>query len=191
MILGVLCLDVRCSPTTSISTHHPVAADHRPTSLRALDVHGDAAIMRQYSSVLECLLRLRQACCAAELVPKERLERARKILELLDPGSSGAPPPKLSEEEAKELMSKLAGELELHCFVRALLWCTTIKTTSLSQQAETGESSRDCNLELCVFWACFVVRRGPGGGVGVRRVPRSGAHTSTHVASSRLRHLPF
>ena len=39
--------------------------------------------MSQYASVLECLLRLRQVCCATSLVPDGRLEQARKVLNQL------------------------------------------------------------------------------------------------------------
>ena len=86
---------------------------------RALDLHGDAALMRQYSSVLECLLRLRQACCSPELISRERIERAREILEMIEPDSDNATAVKLTEVEAKELMSKLtsAENEELECAV--------------------------------------------------------------------------
>ena len=40
-------------------------------------------VMSQYASVLECLLRLRQVCCAVSLVPQGRLQQAKKVLNQL------------------------------------------------------------------------------------------------------------
>ena len=49
----------------------------------ALDAHGGTAVMQQYTSVLECLLRLRQACSSGLIVPPARLARARQVLQQL------------------------------------------------------------------------------------------------------------
>ncbi|CAN0019727.1 unnamed protein product [Laminaria digitata] len=68
---------------------------------------GVSEVMSQYASVLECLLRLRQVCCATSLVPDGRLEQARKVLNQL--AQEG---PKLGKEEAAKLFAKLKGLLE-------------------------------------------------------------------------------
>ena len=44
---------------------------------------GGRAVMQQYTSVLECLLRLRQACSSGSIVPAQRLARARQVLQQL------------------------------------------------------------------------------------------------------------
>ena len=49
----------------------------------ALDAHGGTAVMQQYTLVLECLLRLRQACSSGAIVPAARLARARQVLRQL------------------------------------------------------------------------------------------------------------
>jgi SNF2 family DNA or RNA helicase len=91
----------------------------------ALDAHGDTAVMQQYTSVLECLLRLRQACSSGSIIPAARLARARMVLQRLtgsdDPyalpqpstalGTHGAQEPvikaKLTAEEAAKILKTL------------------------------------------------------------------------------------
>lgn len=70
-----------------------------------------------YSSVLECLLRLRQVCCADSLVPPGRLEQARKVLNQL--AKDG---PKLGKEEAVKLFAKLKGLLEQDEGAECAVW---------------------------------------------------------------------
>ena len=48
-----------------------------------LAAHGNSAVMQHYTSVLECILRLRQACSSAGIVPPARLARARQVLRQL------------------------------------------------------------------------------------------------------------
>ena len=69
---------------------------------------GDAEALKNYMSVLETLLRIRQACCSSVLVPKERLERAEQVLAELQ-GRDGKA---LSAEEGKALLDKLKGTFE-------------------------------------------------------------------------------
>ncbi|CAM9468043.1 unnamed protein product, partial [Ectocarpus sp. 8 AP-2014] len=76
-------------------------------AFKAALADGEAEVMSQYASVLECLLRLRQVCCAESLVPSGRLETARKVLNQL--AKEG---PKLGKEEATKLFAKLKGLLE-------------------------------------------------------------------------------
>jgi SWI/SNF-related matrix-associated actin-dependent regulator of chromatin subfamily A3 len=77
---------------------------------------GDAEALKNYMSVLETLLRIRQACCSGVLIPKERLERAENVLKELE--NRGAYP--LTAEEGKALLAKLKGtfeEQEVECAV--------------------------------------------------------------------------
>ncbi|CAN0458572.1 unnamed protein product, partial [Ectocarpus sp. 12 AP-2014] len=76
-------------------------------AFKAALAEGEAEVMSQYASVLECLLRLRQVCCAESLVPSGRVETARKVLNQL--AKEG---PKLGKEEATKLFTKLKGLLE-------------------------------------------------------------------------------
>lgn len=69
---------------------------------------GDAEALKNYMSVLETLLRIRQACCSGVLVPKERLERAEQVLADLE-GRDGKA---LTAEEGKALLDKLKGTFE-------------------------------------------------------------------------------
>lgn len=69
---------------------------------------GDSEALKNYVSVLETLLRIRQACCSGVLVPKDRLERAENVLSELE-GLDGMA---LSAEEGKELLEKLKGTFE-------------------------------------------------------------------------------
>ena len=56
--------------------------------MKALAASGD--LLSQYSSVLEVILRLRQACCATELIPSERLAAAQEIIRELDGAVGGS-----------------------------------------------------------------------------------------------------
>jgi SNF2 family DNA or RNA helicase len=82
----------------------------------ALDAHGDTAVMQQYTSVLECLLRLRQACSSGSIIPAARLARARMVLQRLtgsdDPYALPQPSTALGTHEAQEpvIKAKLTAE---------------------------------------------------------------------------------
>ena len=67
---------------------------------------GDGAVMSNYTSVLECLLRLRQICCCPSLVKPSRIAAAKQMLEEL--ASHRAVGGKsVSPEDAKKLFAVL------------------------------------------------------------------------------------
>ncbi len=68
----------------------------------------DRGGLDNYMSILEMLLRIRQACCSGELVPPERRQRAEEVWQELQ--SRGGKP--LTAEEGKILLEKLKGTLE-------------------------------------------------------------------------------
>ena len=76
---------------------------------------GSEHVMRHYSSVLECILRMRQVCDATELVPCERLQRARDIFAELSRKSKDAfgdgSSFELTFEEAQDLFKRLKGAI--------------------------------------------------------------------------------
>lgn len=61
-----------------------------------------------YMSILEMLLRIRQACCSGDLVPPSRRQRAEEVWQ--EHQSRGGKP--LTAEEGKILLEKLKGTLE-------------------------------------------------------------------------------
>eukprot|EP00943_MAST-04B_sp_MAST-4B-sp1_P005376 g5376.t1 len=65
-------------------------------------------VFRNYSSVLELLLRLRQATCSPSMIKKERLNAAREILKNVVNGSNKK---KLTKDEAETLFAKIKGVL--------------------------------------------------------------------------------
>ena len=60
-------------------------------------------VFGNYSSVLELLLRLRQATCCSSLIKSKRLQAARDILNMAAKDCSKAT---LTKEEAKKLFTK-------------------------------------------------------------------------------------
>ena len=82
--------------------------------LQGLHFYGDAAVLSHYSSILECLLRLRQICCCDGLVPISRLEAAKEVLSLLEhkKNETSDGTIRLSASEGKALFQKLKGVLE-------------------------------------------------------------------------------
>ncbi|EKX51296.1 hypothetical protein GUITHDRAFT_103211 [Guillardia theta CCMP2712] len=90
----------------------------------ALDEHGGAAVMRRYSSVLECILRLRQTCCSSRGVSQQRMERARYVLRYMErkkaqqAGDEENATKLLTREEADKMLEKLSGKEEtMECVV--------------------------------------------------------------------------
>uniref|UniRef100_A0A7S4NNU7 RING-type domain-containing protein n=2 Tax=Guillardia theta TaxID=55529 RepID=A0A7S4NNU7_GUITH len=67
---------------------------------------GGKAITKHYTSLFECVLRLRQVCNALHLLPKERLENAKKALQSLNKVE-------LNVEEAEALLKKLQGAINV------------------------------------------------------------------------------
>ena len=89
-------------------------ASARSAVAAAAESGGDDALLRLYTPILECLLRLRQACNDAQLVPAQRLEAARKVLATIAAakGAKGKEKKKaLTSEEAAHLFTALAGVL--------------------------------------------------------------------------------
>mmetsp|Transcript_59675 Transcript_59675/g.176827 ORF Transcript_59675/g.176827 Transcript_59675/m.176827 type:complete len:971 (-) Transcript_59675:116-3028(-) len=69
---------------------------------------GEQTALKEYMSILETLLRIRQACCSGMLIPKERLLRAEEVLAEVEALAAGSGKP-LSTEEGKKLLDKLKG----------------------------------------------------------------------------------
>jgi SWI/SNF-related matrix-associated actin-dependent regulator of chromatin subfamily A3 len=88
-------------------------ASARSAVAAAAESGGDDALLRMYTPILECLLRLRQACDDAQLVPAQRLEAARKVLATISAasGAKGKEKAPLTSEEAARLFTALAGVL--------------------------------------------------------------------------------
>ena len=70
---------------------------------------GDQQILQNYSSIFEKLLRLRQACCSAKLVPLERRLRTIEMWKELQQRSGDKSRPQLTAEEGLALLEKLKG----------------------------------------------------------------------------------
>jgi SNF2 family DNA or RNA helicase len=68
---------------------------------------GDNQVLKNYTSIFEKLLRMRQACCSATLVPVERREAAIKMWKELSERDHGATA--LTAEEGVALLEKLKG----------------------------------------------------------------------------------
>ena len=71
-----------------------------------LDSEGNE-VMKRYSSFLEFLLRLRQACNSVDLVPDQRIQNARDVLREYGDHLTGEAVKPLTLEEAEELLEKL------------------------------------------------------------------------------------
>jgi len=76
-----------------------------------LDFGKGKEVMKRYTDFLECLLRLRQACCSPDLIPERRLEGARQVLvtyaDMLEEDTSKR---RLTLKEAEELLEMLQGQ---------------------------------------------------------------------------------
>eukprot|EP00960_Hanusia_phi_P009823 286561-Hanusia_phi.AAC.1 len=123
-------------PPLSIQTHtvrlhghhldmYNMLFDSASSAFFALDEHGGAAVMRRYSSVLECILRLRQTCCSSRGVPQQRMERARQVMRFMEEkrrlqegGAEENCTKLLNQEEASRMLEKLSGkEEDMECVV--------------------------------------------------------------------------
>ena len=69
---------------------------------------GDSAALKNYTSVFERLMRLRQTCCSASLVSAERREVALKMWDDIQE-RNGTVKQKISAEEGLALLKKLKG----------------------------------------------------------------------------------
>lgn len=101
-----------CSVTFSDGSVHKRVHDTLFDSARgvfaALLSAGDKEALSEYMGILETLLRIRQACCSGLLIPKDRMERAERVLADLKrrKDSKGEP---LTAGEGKKLLEKLKG----------------------------------------------------------------------------------
>lgn len=73
----------------------------------AIDAAGDEGVLSAYMQVLECILRLRQAVDAIELVPASRVAAANALLSRLDAAAKDPTKPAISLAEAKALFASL------------------------------------------------------------------------------------
>ena len=89
-------------------------ASARSAVAAAAESGGDDALLRLYTPILECLLRMRQACNDAQLVPAQRLEAARQVLASIQEANAkgkGKQRGAITSEEAAKLFTALAGVL--------------------------------------------------------------------------------
>jgi len=104
----------------------------------ALDAHGDVAVMQQYTSVLECLLRLRQACSSGSIIPAARLARARQVLQRLTGSDDPYAVPQLQDASSKH-----GSPQEREPVIKAKLTveeaAKILKTLTAIQEAQQGE----------------------------------------------------
>jgi len=77
-------------------------------AFNAIISNEEQGVLKQYMSILETLLRIRQACCSGALVPKDRLQRAQEILDEIKKRKEGGGKP-LTAEEGQKLLEKLRG----------------------------------------------------------------------------------
>jgi len=77
----------------------------------ALASGGEGQMLSMYTTVLECILRLRQAADAAILVPAERVEAARALLKRVESTTKKMKTVKLSKKEIEDLFAALTGAL--------------------------------------------------------------------------------
>ena len=98
--------NLSCDETSAIicTPLSPVAQSVRAAVKFAMDA-GDGVVMANYSSVLECLLRLRQVCCCPSLVLPSRIQAAQRMLDQLTVHREAAK--KVSPEDAKKLFEVL------------------------------------------------------------------------------------
>ena len=87
---------------------HDILFETAQLVMRATLSAGRTEALKEYSSVLEVLLRIRQACCSGILVPQARLDRAESVLKQIRKKGNAH---KLSAEEGRALLAKLKGEL--------------------------------------------------------------------------------
>jgi len=68
--------------------------------------------LKNYSHILECLTRLRQACCSPTLIPPERIAAARRVLKIYAEYVDQGDDVKLTSKQVQELILKLQGVLD-------------------------------------------------------------------------------
>jgi len=92
-------------------TVHDVLYQTSRTAFLGLLSRGDDFALSKMMALIELVLRVRQSCCHAALVPIERRERAMQLFDdIKQKGTDGGI--EMDPEEAEELLSKLRGTFE-------------------------------------------------------------------------------
>ena len=98
-------------PEGTHKTVHDVLYQTARTAFVGLLSRGDDFALSKMMALIELVLRVRQACCHAALVPIERRERAMQLFDEIKARGTEAGI-EMEPEEAEELLSKLRGTLE-------------------------------------------------------------------------------
>jgi SWI/SNF-related matrix-associated actin-dependent regulator of chromatin subfamily A3 len=104
------------APTPQWDAYNALADSAAAVFRAVIEGGGRDAVMRNYSQVLEMILRLRQAACCLDMVPGERIRAARDLLAQLQSSSSSSScesNKQLTAEEATALFQKLKGILDI------------------------------------------------------------------------------
>ena len=102
---------------------------------------GDDALLGAYTPVLECLMRLRQACNDAALVPQQRLEAARRVLASLQAGAQHGNAA-ITGDEAKKLFAALSGALGVPPGAAS----SSAAAESTAPDADAAAVAEDCSM---------------------------------------------
>ena len=102
------------------------------------------AVLKNYTAVLEVIMRLRQICDSERLVPPERIEAAREVLKKLE--KSHAEEKKLTKEEAEELLHQLRKDLQTEENVDNMECCICFEDVHI----EDARIIRTCKHTFCV-----------------------------------------
>jgi len=127
-------------------TIHQALFQTAQAAFQATLQEGDAEALKNYMSVLETLLRIRQACCSGVLIPKERLERAESVLRELE-GRDGKA---LSAEEGKALLDKLKGTFEEENVECAVCLCEMTESVAVILRSCSHVFCQTCIARVAV-----------------------------------------
>jgi hypothetical protein len=96
-------------PEGDHKTIHDVLFSAAQSAFMGLLRLGEEQVTDNFMKLLELLLRVRQACCHAELVPLERRQNATEVVELVK-RRGGLD--NMTEEECEALLAKIRGTFE-------------------------------------------------------------------------------
>jgi len=111
------------APAGSAGETYSALFESARLAVASLAAAGDGRLLSSYSSILECILRLRQACCDPRLVPPERIQVAKALVnehrakqeERASKGGAAKKAkiakPAMSADEAIQLLERLRGLL--------------------------------------------------------------------------------
>ena len=161
-------LPTRTTSTTFVALSEADRAAYEAlfrTAKVAVDGLGDDAL-RLYSSILECLLRLRQVCAGgAALVPRARLQAARAALDGLRASS-------LSKRDAESLLARLKAALSSSQADGASDEGTFECAVCLDDvPADAAKILRNCGHHFCATCADALPRKCAGKGCPLCRAP--------------------